>query len=102
MMWRCWRGRCGRVGSGLRRAVAVTGVAFSADGLVLATSGDDKLVQTWSAESGVAMEEYRAGGAIGSLVFAGGMVGVGLEKSIVEWDTKTAWVLDKKLPLAGQ
>jgi WD40 repeat protein len=83
-------------------AMPIKTVTFSADGLVLASAGDDKLVQTWSGESGVAMEEYRAGAAIGTVAFGGGMIVAGLEKSLTSWPTKSEWVLDKKLPLAGQ
>jgi len=83
-------------------AMAVKGVAFSADGLILATAGDDKLVQTWSAETGAAMEEYRAAGAIASVALGGGAIVAGTEKTISSWVTKSDWVLDKRLPLAGQ
>jgi len=83
-------------------AMTVKAVAFSSDGLMLAIAGDDKLVQTWSAESGAAMEEYRAAGAIASVVFGGGMIVAGTEKSISSWATRSEWVLDKKLPLEGQ
>jgi len=83
-------------------AMAVKGVAFSADGLVVATAGDDRLVQTWSAENGVAMEEYRAAGAIAWLAFGGGTIVAGTERTITSWPTRADWVLEKKLPLAGQ
>jgi WD40 repeat protein len=83
-------------------AVAVKSVAFSADGLVLASGGDDKLVQTWSAENGVAMEEYRAMGAVTSIAFGLGSVIASTEKTIARWTTSSEWVLDKTLPLAGQ
>ena len=83
-------------------AMLVKTVAFSADGLVLATAGDDRLVQTWSAENGVAMEEFRATTAISALALAGGSIIAGGEKSITSWPTKIEWILDRKLPLAGQ
>ena len=83
-------------------AMAVKAVAFSADGLLVATAGDDKLVQTWSAENGAALEEFHSAAPLASVAFGVESIIGSTEKSVLTWPRRVTWILDKKLPLEGQ
>jgi WD40 repeat protein len=73
-------------------------VAFSHDGLVLATAGDDQIVHTWDAETGAAIETFSGqGAAITAMAFtaAGDVVSAAQNKTAIVWDTNPEWKLQR-------
>jgi WD40 repeat protein len=77
----------------------VRAVAFSPDGAVLATGGDDRAVHTYNAESGAAWETLRGHQApVLSIAFAGdAAVSGGADGAAVAWDPAPQWTLEKQL-----
>ena len=72
----------------------IRALAFSADGKVLATAGDDPSVQLWDARTGRALQtESGHSAAVGRLAFIGSstLVSAAADKSLVVWDTNPAW-----------
>ena len=75
-------------------------IAFSADGLTVATGGEDMSVHTWSAETGAAFDVFKlARSPITSLAFApGGRVVAAAQDSAVNLlSTESAWKLDSTI-----
>ncbi len=71
-------------------------VAFSADGKLLATAGEDQAVHLWNAETGEALEMiFGHSGAITSLVFldADRLLSVAADQTARVWDTTPDWKL---------
>lgn len=71
-------------------------VAFSADGLEFAVAGDDKLVHTYSAADGKALDvQVGHGGVIRSLIYTGPtqVLSAADDKSVVVWETSPEWKL---------
>ncbi|HUE17542.1 MAG TPA: c-type cytochrome domain-containing protein [Planctomycetaceae bacterium] len=69
-------------------------LAFSADGKVLATAGDDPAIQLWDARTGRALGTERGrAAAVGRLAFLGTstLVAAAADQSLVAWDTNPAW-----------
>ena len=88
-----------------RKAVAeaekpVRDVAFSPDNLMVATTGDDQLVHTWSAENGAAFEVLAGHkGVVTSLAFSpgGDLISAAQDRGVVAWDANPAWKLDRTI-----
>ena len=75
-------------------------VAFSTDGQILITGGDDNMVQTWAAQDGQTLGAYAAHtGAVKALVFtaAGQLLSAGADKSARVWDLVPVWKLERTL-----
>lgn len=75
-------------------------VAFSSDGLALATSGDDQSVRTWDAETGVAIETYTGhGAAVTAVAYSvqGDVLSVAANNSAILWDTNPEWKLQRTI-----
>lgn len=75
--------------------VPMRGVALSADGNILTTSGDDGLIQQWSASDGSSLNAFAAhsGGAKGLQSTGAVLVTIGADKRAVAWDTSPRWRL---------
>ena len=71
-------------------------VAFSADGKLLATAGEDQAIHLWNAETGQALERLSGhSGAVASLVFldADRLLSVSADQTARVWDTTPDWKL---------
>jgi WD40 repeat protein len=74
---------------------AIRALAFSADGKVLATSGDDPAVQLWDARTGQVLgSETGHSAPVGGVAFLGSstLVSAAADQSLVAWDTNPAWI----------
>ncbi|MDX1947487.1 MAG: c-type cytochrome domain-containing protein [Pirellulaceae bacterium] len=72
------------------------GVAFSPDGKLLATVGDDQLLHTWDAETGAAVEVYAgAGAALNVVAFTAdnAVITAAANNTGATWDFATEWKL---------
>lgn len=75
-------------------------IAFSADGLTLATAGDDQSVRTWDGETGAAVETFEGHGApITAVAYSaqGDVLSVAANKSAILWDTNPEWKLARTI-----
>ena len=82
--------------AGANSQLPIRALAFSADGKVLATAGDDPSVQLWDAHTGRALQtESGHSAAVGRVAFIGSstLVSAAADKSLVVWDTNPAWSL---------
>jgi WD40 repeat protein len=82
------------------------GVAFSPDGSLLATVGDDGLIHTWDAETGAAIDVHEVGQTfLSAIAFAssGKALIAGAGKTAALWDFTTEWKLERTIgaPDAG-
>ncbi len=73
----------------------IRALAFSADGKLVATAGEDGVVRTWSAADGSGVENYKGHtGAVKVVAFAGSaLVSAGSDSKIIAWDTQPEWKL---------
>jgi WD40 repeat protein len=79
---------------------AIHSLAFSADNTMLATGGDDRLVQLWSAENGAPFASMAAHkGTVRSLHFTteGRLVSAGMEGAANLWEPGAHWQLEHTL-----
>jgi WD40 repeat protein len=91
----------------------ITGVGFSPDGTALVTTGDDRAVIVWDAETGILRERLvgHAGAAFGPAFSADGGTAftAGLDEAVIAWDLAgdrrlaqgLAWAREDELPGAG-
>jgi WD40 repeat protein len=77
----------------------ITGVAFSPNGALMATVGDDQLLHTWDAESGAAIEVYEGGPGLRSIAFTadGKAISVGANQTSAAWDFVSEWKLARTI-----
>jgi WD40 repeat protein len=74
-------------------------LAFSPDNLCLAIGGDNKLVQSWSAETGAPTDTFAGpAAAIQAIAYtpSGALVGAA-DKSAVVWDSHAPWTLERTI-----
>jgi len=72
----------------------VSSVAFSPDGSLLATAGDDHQIQTWSGETGASISTITNTAPVIDLEFAAtdaGLIVAGSDKSLLVLDEKPTW-----------
>ena len=67
----------------------IVAVAFSPDGMEVATASENKLVQTWSAETGAALDLYEGhAGKLGQLLYADDRTLLAFDdKTLIVWNT---------------
>ncbi|MFO0869764.1 MAG: c-type cytochrome domain-containing protein [Pirellulales bacterium] len=73
-------------------------VAFSPDGLTLATAGDDQIVHTWDVETGAPLDRFVGQGAVASVlgyVAEGRLLAGAANKTAVVWSTTIEWKLER-------
>jgi WD40 repeat protein len=76
----------------------IRAAAFSPDGLLLATVGDDGAIHTWDAGSGAAVEVYHAGGALTGVAFVDASHVVVTGKGVpAKWNVDTEWKLERTI-----
>ncbi len=88
-----------------RKAVAdsekpVRAVAFTPDGLTVATAGDDQLIHTWSAENGAGFDTFASPlGGVQALAYTGdGRIISAAEKNgAVAWRSGPNWTLSRAI-----
>lgn len=89
----------------------IRAIAFSADGKLIVTAGEDGLVRTWSATDGSGIENYKGHtGAVKAVAFAGGaVISAGSDGKTIAWDTQPEWKLVRTIgsstgasPLTGR
>lgn len=73
----------------------IRALAFSADGKLVITAGEDGVVRTWSAADGSGVENYKGHtGAVKAVAFAGGAVtSAGSDSKTIVWDAQSEWKL---------
>ena len=79
-------------------------VAFSADGKLFATAGDDQIVQLWSATDGQPIGTLAGhAGPIQHLMFGAGdaLISASADKSVIAWRMNAPWKLVATLGPAG-
>jgi WD40 repeat protein len=75
-------------------------LAFSPDNLYLAVAGDNKLVQTWSAETGAPADTFAGSGAVVQAIAyasSGALLAGAADKSAELWNTQPAWTLERTI-----
>ena len=75
-------------------------VAFSPDGLTVATTGDDQIVHTWDAETGVAIDSFVGQAAVlTGLAYlpSGQLLSSGLNATCFAWKTDPEWRLARTI-----
>ena len=83
----------------------VRSVAFSADGLTLATGGDDQMVHTWDVETGAAIDRFSGQAANPTqLAFLadGRLISAAANKNVSLFQTAITWNLERTIGAADK
>jgi len=75
-------------------------VAFSPEGLTLATGGDFGAIHTWDAETGAAVASYRGhAGPVHDVAFTpdAGLASASADKTAAVWELKPSWRLERRI-----
>ncbi len=75
-------------------------IAFSPDGLTVATGGEDQTISTWDAETGAAIDTFVGhASTVRGLVFTPSLdvLSIAENKSSYVWDTNPAWTLTRTI-----
>jgi WD40 repeat protein len=83
----------------------IRALAFSPNGFFLALAGDNRLVQTVSADNAAPADTFEgAGDAVLSLAYtpAGGLLAGGADKSAIVWNTRPDWLLLRTIGSADE
>lgn len=91
---------------------SVRAVAFSPDGLTVATAGEDQIIHTWSAENGAGFDTFPSQlGSVQSLAYApdGRIISAAEKNGAIVWRNGPTWTLartlgtgDEKSPLSNR
>ncbi len=76
----------------------IRALAFSADGLELATAGDDSAIRTWSAKTGAPVDAARGHSApVSALAYVQGkgFISSSADRSAALWDPGATWPLER-------
>ncbi|MBI5799947.1 MAG: hypothetical protein HZA92_04360 [Verrucomicrobia bacterium] len=89
----------------------IRALAYSLDGKLLVTAGEDGVVRTWRATDGSGVENYKGHtGAVKAVAFAGSaVISAGSDSKLLVWDTQPGWTLARTIgsatgasPLTGR
>ena len=84
---------------------AVRAIAFSPDNRLLASAGEDRIIHTWSSETGKGGGQYEGqNDAINSVAFLpdGRMLSIGAGPKALIWNPLSAWKLERTLGSADE
>jgi len=89
----------------------IRSLAYSPDGKLVVTAGEDGIVRTWSAADGSGVENYQGhAGAVKAVAFAAGaVISAGSDGKTIVWDQQPEWKLVRTIgsatgtsPLTGR
>jgi WD40 repeat protein len=78
----------------------IRAISFSPDNLTVATAGDDRLIHTWSAQTGAPFETLKGHrGAVFTLSYGsdGSLVSGAADRSAIVWNASPRWSLERVL-----
>jgi WD40 repeat protein len=75
----------------------IRGVAFSQDGALVVTVGDDQFIHTWDGASGAAIEVYTASAPLTAAAFAGEKLVVTSAGKSEVWNVTVEWKLERTI-----
>jgi WD40 repeat protein len=80
----------------------IRALAYSPDGKLLVTAGEDGMVRTWSTADGSGVENYKGHtGAVKAVAFAGNtVVSAGSDSKTIVWDAQPEWRLVRTIGTA--